>query len=459
VGADPRGHVGADRRDHVAADPRGHDARGAEAGIWDRVETLDRPTLRELQLERLRTTVAHVLAHQPPGARRLRAGGIASARDIESLKDLDRIPFATKDDLREHYPFGLLAVPREQLVRVHASSGTHGKPTVVGYTAADLDTWTELMARCMTAAGVRPGMVIHNANTYGLFTGGHGFHQGAERIGATVVPVSGGFTARQALLLCDLGPQVLVSTPSYALAIAQALVDGGSGADDVALELGLFGGEPWTERMRDEIERTLGLRGVNFYGLSELCGPGVAGECLEVRAGLHVQEDHFLVEVVDPEDGRRLAPGHEGELVFTTLTKESLPLIRYRTGDIASLVEGRCDCGRTTARIFGLRGRLDDWLIVRGVNLHPSQIEHLLLGVDGVAPHYRLLLDRPGPLDELTLECEALPGADPVSLRARIEPLLREHIGLRISASVVAPGSLPRSEGKAVRVVDRRPSS
>jgi phenylacetate-CoA ligase len=407
-----------------------------------------------LQLERLRATLDRVLRAQPLGAERLAEAGITRGEDLQTLDDLEQVPFATKADLRAHYPFGLLAVPREQLVRLHASSGTHGKPTVVGYTAADLDAWTELMARCMTMAGVRPGMLVHNANGYGLFTGGLGFHQGAERIGATVAPVSGGFTARQAMLLADLQAQVLVSTPSYALAIAQALVD--QGLEAPSLELGLFGGEPWTEALRTEIERALGLRAVNFYGLSEMCGPGVAVECLERRDGLHVQEDHFLVEVVDPVDGTRLAAGEEGELVFTTLTKEALPLIRYRTGDIGRVRAGPCPCGRTTVRIAGLRGRLDDMLIVRGVNLHPSQVEHLLLGVPGVAPHYRLLLDRPGPLDELTLECEPAGDVDREDLADRIATRLREHTGLRIDVDVRDPGTLPRSEGKAVRVVDRR---
>jgi phenylacetate-CoA ligase len=425
--------------------------------IWDPVETLDRSRLRELQLTRLRTTAERVLAHQPFGSQKLRSAGVESPADIRSLDDLSRVPFTSKVDLREHYPFGQLAVPRDQIVRLHASSGTGGKPTVVGYTAQDLDAWTELMARGMTAAGVRSGMLVHNANTYGLFTGGHGFHQGAERIGATVVPVSGGFTARQAVLLADLGAQVLVSTPSYALAIAQALSESGVARDELQLKLGLFGGEPWTEPMRTQIEHALGLNAVNFYGLSEMCGPGVAAECLEQRSGLHVNEDHFLVEVIDPQDGRRVAPGDEGELVFTTLTREALPLIRYRTGDLGRLVEEPCPCGRTTARVAGLRGRLDDVLIVRGVNLHPSQIEHLLLGVDGVAPHYQLVVERPGPLDELTLECEPAPGGDPGELRDRIGRRLREHTGLRITVSVLKPGAIRRSEGKAVRVVDRRP--
>jgi phenylacetate-CoA ligase len=408
----------------------------SEPVIRDPVETLPRAELRALQ------------------ARRFRA---AFGRELDSLEGL---PFTSKADLRDAYPFGLLAVPREELVRVHASSGTHGKPTVVGYTRADLDIWTELMARCMTMAGVRPGMMIHNANTYGLFTGGHGFHQGAERIGCTVVPVSGGFRARQAMLLGDFGSQVLVSTPSYALVIAAAVRDAGIDPSSLSLELGLFGGEPWTDGLRAEIERALpGLRAVNFYGLSEMCGPGVATECLEVRDGLHVNEDHFLVEVVDPSSGSVLPEGTEGELVFTTLTKEAMPLLRYRTGDIASLVRGPCACGRTLARLRGLRGRRDDMLIVRGVNLYPSNVEHVLLGVEEVAPHYQLVVSRDGAMDELCVQCEPVdPDVDSELLRLRLEELLREGTGIRISVEVLAMGAVPRSEGKAVRVVDRRQS-
>jgi phenylacetate-CoA ligase len=437
-----------------AASEGGLGEADTEGLIWDRAETLPREQLGDLQLRRLGSAVARVLRGQPPGAGRLASAGITAAGDIGSLADLARMPFTTKADLRASYPFGLLAVGREQLVRVQASSGSHGKPTVVGYTRGDLETWTELMARCMTMAGVRPGMVIHNANGYGLFTGGLGFHQGGERIGATVVPVSGGFTARQAMLLRDLGAHVLVSTPSYALAIAQALAEDG-GAASLPLRLGLFGGEPWTEVMRGQIERALPLRAVSFYGLSEMCGPGVAAEC-PARTGLHVQEDHFIVEVIDA-GGHPVPPGTEGELVFTTLTKEALPLLRYRTGDIGCLADTPCPCGRTTVRLTGLRGRLDDMLIVRGVNIYPSTVEHVLLGAGGVAPHYRLIVERPGPLDELILECEPDgSGEDRAALRERLERLLREHTGLRITVRVAQPGTLPRSDGKAVRVVDRR---
>jgi phenylacetate-CoA ligase len=424
--------------------------------IWDPVETLSRDELADLQLQRLRATIGRVLDAQPLGAQRLRDSGLTTAQDLSSLDELPQLPFTIKSDLRDHYPYGLIAVPREELVRVQASSGSHGKPTVVAYTRADLDGWTELMARSMTMAGVRPGMTIHNANGYGLFTGGLGFHQGGERIGANVVPVSGGRTARQAMLIQDLEPEVLVSSPSYSLVIGQALKDAGVARDELPLQLGLFGGEPWGERMREQIEAALGLRAVAFYGLSEMCGPGVATECLTVRDGLHVQEDHFLVEVIDPDDGTLLAAGQEGELVFTTLAKEALPLIRYRTGDLGTLTDEPCPCGRTMTRISRLRGRQDDMLIIRGVNLYPSEVEHVLLGIPGASPHYRIIIERPGAMDEITLECEAVDGADPDTLRARAEQRLKDDTGLRFTVDVLPAGAVPRSEGKAVRVLDRR---
>jgi phenylacetate-CoA ligase len=429
----------------------------SDPAVWDEAETGPRERLRKLQLERLRRTVERSLEGQPVFASRLADAGVEGAAEIASLDDLTRLPFSRKSDLREHYPFGLLAVPREQLVRIHASSGSHGKPTVVGYTRADLDAWTEVMARCMTMAGVRPGMVVHNANGYGLFTGGHGFHYGGERIGATVIPVSGGFTARQAMLLADLGGQALCATPSYALVIAQAVRDAGLDPAELALEIGLFGGEPWTEEMRTELDRELEIRAISFYGLSEMCGPGVAAECHVARDGLHIQEDHFLAEVIDPESGEPVPEGADGELVFTTLLKEAQPLIRYRTGDVGSVTTERCECGRTMARITALRGRLDDMLIVRGVNLFPSTVETLLLGVEDVAPHYRLIVERPEEMDEVSVECEpASSEIDRAELAERLEALLRDNTGIRIPVSVVEPGDVPRSEGKAVRVVDRR---
>ena len=408
----------------------------SEPVIRDPDEQLPRDELRALQLARLRATFGE---------------------ELESLNELAGLPFSGKADLREGYPFALLRVPVESLVRVHASSGTHGTPTVVGYTAADLEAWTELMARCLTMAGVRPGMLVHNANTYGLFTGGHGFHQGAERLGAPVVPVSGGMTKRQVVLLRDLGARVLVATPSYALVIAHAVQDAGIDPGSLRLELGLFGGEPWTEGLRAQLEGALpGLRAVNFYGLSEMCGPGVAAECVEVRDGLHVHEDHFLVEVVDPDTGAVLDEGAEGELVFTTLLKEAMPFLRYRTGDIGSVTLAPCGCGRTTARIRGLRGRRDDMITVRGVNVYPSNVEHVLLSVPNVAPHYQLMVDRPRDMDELTVQVEPLTDVEPVVLEAEVGRVLREHLGIRVHVEVLGRGEVPRSEGKAVRVVDRR---
>jgi phenylacetate-CoA ligase len=421
------------------------------------IERASRDELELLQRDRLRETVARVLAHVPPLAARLHAAGIHDAREISYRADVAHLPFTTKDDLREHYPFGLLAVPREAVRRIHASSGTGGKPTVVGYTDHDLGVWSEVMARSLAMAGVRPGMVVHNAYGYGLFTGGLGFHQGAERLGATVIPVSGGVTARQALLLRDLGGQALASTPSYALHIAQAVREAGIGIDELKLEVGLFGAEPWTEAMRAQIEAELGLAAVNFYGLSEIVGPGVSAECREARDGLHVHEDHFLVEVVDPDTGAPLPDGEEGELVFTTLTKEALPLLRYRTRDIASLNHEPCACGRTLARMSPVRGRRDDMLIVRGVNLYPSEVERVLLAVAGVAPHYQLVVERPRDLDEVTVHCEpADGGTDRDALAAAARRALQAEIGVQIAVEVLAPGDVPRSEGKAVRVLDRR---
>jgi phenylacetate-CoA ligase len=426
--------------------------------VLSTIETAPRERLESLQLERVRSTLGLLLGAVPPIRERLHAAGVHSPDDLRSLEELRDLPFTAKQDLREHYPFGLLAVPRERLVRVHASSGTRGKPTVVGYTAHDLDVWTEVMARCMAMAGVRAGMVVHNAYGYGLFTGGLGFHQGGERLGATVIPVSAGLTARQAMLLRDLGGQALCATPSYALTIAQALRDAGVEPRELALEVGLLGAEPWTEAMRAQLERELGFEAINFYGLSEIVGPGVAAECRERQDGLHVQEDHFLAEVVDPDRGLPLAPGEEGELVFTTLTKEALPMLRYRTGDIASLNLEPCGCGRRLARMSPVRGRRDDMLIIRGVNLYPSEVERVLLGIEGIAPHYQLLLERPRALDELTVLCESTePGTDRAGLAERARHALREETGVGMQVEVLEAGRVPRSEGKAVRVLDRRP--
>ncbi len=421
------------------------------------VERWPRERLRALQLERLRETAGRVLAGAAPLRDRLRDAGVDAPAGIGSLDDLAALPFTDKADLREHYPFGLLAVPREQLARIHASSGTGGKPTVVGYTAGDLDVWAEVMARSMAIAGVRPGMLIHNAYGYGLFTGGLGFHHGAERLGTTVLPISGGQTKRQAMLLRDLQAQVLCATPSYALTIAEALEDEGIGPEQLSLELGLFGAEPWSQPMREQLEHRLGLRARNFYGLSEIIGPGVAAEC-EEGGGSHINEDHFLVEVLDRDTAEPVAAGEPGELVITTLTKQALPLLRYRTADIATVDETPCACGRTLARMGPVRGRRDDMLILRGVNLYPSEIEHVLLGVEGVAPHYELTVERPGGSDEVSVRCEASAGAgaDADELRARVQAALRERTGLRIDVELVPAGTLPRSAGKAARVIDHR---
>jgi phenylacetate-CoA ligase len=425
--------------------------------IAEGIETAPREELEALQLDRLRRTVARLLDGPPAAGAHLRAAGVDGPGDVGSLADLRALPFTGKSDLREHYPFGLLAVPRERLVRVHASSGTGGKATIVGYTAADLEVWTTVMARSLVMAGVREGMVVHNAYGYGLFTGGLGFHQGAERIGATVVPVSGGLTERQARLLRDLGGQVLCCTPSYALNIAQALRDAGIGLDELALEVGSFGAEPWTEPMRERIQRELGLVALNMYGLSEIVGPGVSAECREGRSGSHVHEDHFLVETVDPATGEPVPPGEHGELVFTTLTKEALPLLRYRTGDIAALTLDRCVCGRTLARMGPVIGRRDDMLIIRGVNLYPSEVELALLGVEGVAPHYQIVVERPEVMDELTVRCEpSSAGADRADLAARVGRALHAETGIGMNVELLEPGQVPRSEGKAVRVLDRR---
>ena len=427
--------------------------------IWNReIETLPRDRMDALQLERLRATIGRVLASVAPLAGRLGEAGIRSPADIGSLTDLSRLPFTRKADLREHYPFGLVAVPVSELARIQGSSGTRGKPTIVGYTRNDLAIWAEVVARCLVLGGVRPGMVVHNAYGYGLFTGGLGLHGGADLLGCTIVPISGGMTQRQAMLLRDLGAQVLCSTPSYALSIAEALDAGQIPRSSLKLEIGIFGAEPWTEQLRDELQRRLAIAALNIYGLSEIIGPGVSAECIEARNGSHVQEDHFLAEVIDPETGAQLPPGAEGELVFTTLTKEALPLIRYRTGDISSLDPAPCLCGRTTVRMSRIKGRYDDMLIIRGVNLYPSEVERILLDVGDLGPHYQLIVERPGTLDELSLLCEpARDGLDRDQLQARLHHALREQIGLSIMVQVLEREGVPRSEGKAVRVVARRP--
>jgi phenylacetate-CoA ligase len=423
--------------------------------IWNRgAETVDPAALRARQGERLHATVARVSEAVPFYRARLEGAGVRAV-EIRGVDDLSRIPFTTKDDLRHAYPFGLLACPRDQVAEFHCSSGTTGTPTAAAYTRGDWDTWGETMARCLAGSGVGPGDVIQNAFGYGLFTGGLGFHYGAQHLGAAVLPASSGNTARQVRLLREFGVTVLCCTPSYALHIAEAI--DASGERPPALRCGAFGAEPWSEAVRSEIERRLGIRASDIYGLSEVIGPGVAAEC-EARDGLHVQEDHFFPEVIDPASGAPLPPGTPGELVLTTLTKEAAPLLRYRTGDVTSLDPRPCACGRTLVRMARVGGRIDDMLIVRGVNLFPSDIESVLLRIPDLTPHYQIVIDRPRALDVLRVQVEsrcAAPG-ESQALARRAESALRASLGLSAVVAVLPPGEIPRSEGKALRVIDRR---
>ena len=440
-------------------------------------ETLERELLRELQASRLRALTAYAYARTGLFRERLDAAGVEPGA-IRGLGDLRRLPFTRKSDLRDQYPFGLFAVPRAEVARVHASSGTTGKPTIVGYTSADLEVFAEVAARSLAMAGAEPGMMLHNAHGYGLFTGGLGVHYGAERLGLTVVPVSGGMTERQVTLIADLRPDVLACTPSYALRLAQEFGERGIGPDEISLRHAVCGAEPWTEAMRAEIDRGLGVRACNLYGLSEVIGPGVACECAEERDGAHVNEDHFLPEIVDAETGEPLPEGEVGVLVLTTLTKQALPLLRYWTGDLASLSSEPCRCGRTFARMSPVRGRTDDMLVIRGVNVFPSQVEEVLGRVAELSPHYELVVTRAGALDALEVRTEAtdaffrsvgseLLADDAIeadhtlrALRERVAGLLRDTVGCSMAVSVVAPRALPRSDGgKLARVVDLRPEA
>ena len=431
--------------------------KGARHYLHKAQETLPRERLAALQLSRLRATVRNAYDHVPLHRTRLDAGGI-DPNDIRALADVQRLPFTVKTDLRDHYPFGMFARPCAELARLHASSGTTGKPTVVGYTQHDIDTWADLMARSLAAAGARRGDVVHNAYGYGLFTGGLGAHYGAERLGAVVVPMSGGSTERQVALIVDFRARVLCATPSYALAIAEVAEKQGIDLTKSALEVGLFGAEPWSDAMRREIEARLGLKAVDIYGLSEIMGPGVACEC-ECQAGLHGWEDHFLFEVIDPESAKPVPEGEAGELVITTLTKEALPMLRYRTRDITKITTTPCDCGRTHLRILRIAGRNDDMLIIRGVNVYPSQIEAVLIGRPNIAPHYQLVVERRGALDHVSIEVEVRPGVpfDTFTAVARdVAHHIKSLVGITIDVFVKKPGDIPRSQGKAVRVRDLR---
>jgi phenylacetate-CoA ligase len=433
--------------------------------IWDpQAERMPAEERADLQARRLDDLLGRLAERSPIYRERLAAAGVEPGAKV-GLEGLAGLPFTTKQDLWDAYPWGLLAVPRDQVLRVHGSSGTGGRPTLVAYSRADLDLWAQVCARALGCAGARPGSLVHNAYGYGLFTGGLGMHAGAELMGCTLIPVSGGQTQRQVTLLRDLQPEVLCCTPSYAARLGEALGETGVARDDISLRVGIFGAEPWSEAMRAEIEAVLPLKALDIYGLSEVIGPGVACECLEAQAGLHVNEDHFLVEVVDPDSGRPQPAGERGELVFTTLTKEAMPLLRYRTGDIAALDRSPCPCGRTLARMSKVTGRRDDMLVIRGVNVYPSEVEAVLVAERAVAPHYLLVVDRTGTMPRLLVACELAAGwsicaeteeAERERVAAEVGAALLQRLGLTCEVRVLPGGTVPRVElGKAVRVAHR----
>jgi phenylacetate-CoA ligase len=421
---------------------------------------MDRDGIRQVQGERLRETVEKVYFNVPYYRSKMQEAGLGP-ESIQSIDDIVKLPFTTKTDLRDNYPFGLFAVPMSEIVRVHASSGTTGKPTVVGYTRNDISTWSEVMARTLTSAGANRNDFIQVAYGYGLFTGGLGLHYGGEKIGASVIPISGGNTVRQIQLMHDFGSTVLACTPSYALFLAEAIQESGINRDDLKLRVGVFGAEPWTENMRREIEDKLRIKAIDIYGLSEVIGPGVASECT-VQEGLHINEDHFYPEIIDPNTLKVLPAGSTGELVFTTITKEGLPLIRYRTRDLTRLTYDKCKCGRTMVRMEKCLGRSDDMLIIRGVNLFPSQVESVLLEMSEIKPHYLLIVDRVNNLDTLELKVEVDEAffQDKISqlesLRQKLQNNLENSLGLGIKVTLVEPKIIERSEGKSKRVIDKR---
>ncbi|MEC9153634.1 MAG: phenylacetate--CoA ligase [Pseudomonadota bacterium] len=429
--------------------------------MYDRTaETMLRADIEALQVSRIKQTIEHAYHNVPHYKARFDAADIKPG-DFKTLDDIRRFPFTVKTDLRDNYPFGMLAKPRKSLARLHASSGTTGKPTVVGYTLGDIDTWTDLMARSMACAGALPGDIVHNAYGYGLFTGGLGTHYGAERLGCSVVPVSGGGTERQVMLLQDLGARIICATPSYALNIAEVAERQGVDLRKLPVAIGVFGAEPWSNAMRDELESKLDLKAVDIYGLSEILGPGVAMECHVAQAGLHVWEDHFLFEIIDPKTLETLPDGETGELVITTLTKEALPMVRYRTRDITRFSNEQCVCGRTHRRMMRITGRDDDMLIIRGVNVYPSQVEAVLVSMQGIAPHYQFVVSQNGPMTALRVEVEVSPDAadDQTSRKAKateVKHQIKSMIGVTCDVEVMKIGAVPRSEGKAVRVRDLR---
>ena len=429
----------------------------------DEYETLPREALEALQFKRLQQVVNRVY-HSVGFYKKFfdKAGVVPD--DIKTLDDLKRFPFTTKQDLRDNYPFGMFATPMSNVVRLHASSGTTGRSTVVGYTKRDIDTWAELVARCLVAANLTKNDIIHNAYGYGLFTGGLGLHYGAEKLGASLIPMSGGNTKRQLMILQDFGPTAICCTPSYALNLAEQGEAMGIDMRSLKLRVGIFGAEPWSEEMRQAIEKAFDIKALNIYGLSEIMGPGVSMECSDAREGMHIFEDHFLVETINPETGEVLPPGEQGELVFTTLTKEAFPLIRYRTRDISHLYTAPCRCGRTSYRMDRVMGRSDDMLIIRGVNVFPSQIEAVLVAIEGLEPHYQLIVDRVGTLDTLEVQVEVTESqfvnADEVKVLQKLEKMIlkdmKDYLGITAKIKLVEPKTLQRSEGKASRVIDKR---
>ncbi|KJS22628.1 MAG: phenylacetate--CoA ligase [Clostridiaceae bacterium BRH_c20a] len=428
---------------------------------WNqKFECLPREALKNLQLERLKQTLERAY-HNVPHYRNIMQQESIEPKDLESLEDLRKFPFTRKQDLRDNYPYGMFAVSLSEVVRIHSSSGTTGKPTVVGYTRNDLNTWSELMARALMSAGVQKEDVIQNAYGYGLFTGGLGVHYGAEKIGASIIPISGGNTKRQVMIMKDYESTILTCTPSYALFIAEVIKEMGLKPADLKLKAGLFGAEPWSENMRKEIEEKLEILAIDIYGLSEIIGPGVAVEC-KYKSGLHIMEDHFIVEVINPKTGEVLPTGEKGELVFTSLTKEALPIIRYRTGDISRIINEKCDCGRTSIKIGRIEGRTDDMIIIRGVNVFPSQIEHVLLEIEEVEPNYQIIVDREGQLDNLEVQVEVSEKTffDEVkrleSLNKKIRNEIESLLGVSVRVKLVEPKTITRSEGKAKRVIDKR---
>lgn len=416
------------------------------------IENASVDELRALQLSRLKQTLQHVYANSPVYRAKFDAHGV-HPDDLHSLADLAKFPFTTKADLRDNYPFGMFCTPMEQIVRIHASSGTTGKPTVVGYTQADIDTWAQVGARSIYAAGGRPSDKVHVAYGYGLFTGGLGAHYGAERLGCAVIPMSGGQTEKQVQLLKDFDPEIIMVTPSYMLNICDEVARQGIDPNELALRVGIFGAEPWTGSMRQELEQKMAIDAVDIYGLSEVMGPGVAQECVESKDGPTIWEDHFYPEIINPESGEVVADGEQGELVFTNLTKIGMPMIRYRTRDLTRLLPGS---SRTMRRMDKITGRSDDMLIIRGVNVFPTQIEEQILRVDGLAPHYQIELSKQGNLDAVTVRVEKSGASDDAALSRELKHHIKSIIGISASVEIVAENGLPRSEGKAQRVIDKR---